>query len=403
MNAGFVFSEVEATTQNQGVVRSGLGAAARGLAEIEPGRYYGSEADRTLRVVYNEPLLHPFQPYSVEATANQLEFFIRTLGLQDVPGPRDQVWYWKELCGLLALAAALTALVPLARWLLAAVPAFATLVRPVPPAPALPAGSVRVVLGALLGLGAVIAGATYIPLAELSQRLFPEASGRTLTWFFPQRMNNALMLWACVNGIVGFALFLVGRRLRRERPDAEPADPVWRVSAAELARTGILAVVLWGSFFLLLAGVHAVFHVDYRFLYFGARPIGPSIVALLPMYAPAFLVFFLANSLRVNAALRFAGEPEWRSLLRAGLANSLGLLLILGVQYATFAATGTVRWTEGWLYVNLLFAVVPIMFLLPYFNRFFFRLTGRIYLGPLTMVLIFITVLLSNTVCYLPF
>jgi len=384
-------------------VRSGLGAAGRGLAEIEPGRYYGSEADRTLRVVYNEPLLHPFQPYSVEATANQLEFFIRTLGLKDVPGPRDQVWYWKELCGLLALAAALTALVPLARWLLAAVPAFATLVRPVPPAPALPAGSVRVVLGALLGLGAVIAGATYIPLAELSQRLFPEASGRTLTWFFPQRMNNALMLWACVNGIVGFALFLVGRRLRRERPDAEPADPVWRVSAAELARTGILAVVLWGAFFLLLAGVHAVFHVDYRFLYFGARPIGPSIVALLPMYAPAFLVFFLANSLRVNAALRFAGEPEWRSLLRAGLANSLGLLLILGVQYATFAATGTVRWTEGWLYVNLLFAVVPIMFLLPYFNRFFFRLTGRIYLGPLTMVLIFITVLLSNTVCYLPF
>jgi fermentation-respiration switch protein FrsA (DUF1100 family) len=384
-------------------VRSGLGPAGRGLAEIEPGRFYGADADRTLRVIYNEPLLHPFQPYSIEATANQLEFFIRTLGLKDVPGPRDQVWYWKELCGLLALAAALTALVPLARWLLAAVPAFATLVRPVPPALPLPTGSGRVVLWALLVLGAVIAGVSYIPLAELSQRLFPEASGRTLTWFFPQRMNNALLLWALVNGLVGFALFLVARRLRRERPGAEDVEPIWRVSGAELWRTGLLAVVLWGAFFLLLAGVHAVFHVDYRFLFFGARPIGPSIVALLPMYAPAFLVFFLANSLRVNAALRFAGEPEWRSLLRAGLANSLGLLLILGAQYATFAATGTVRWTEGWLYVNLLFAVVPIMFVLPYFNRFFFRLTGRIYLGPVTMVLIFITVLLSNTVCYLPF
>jgi glycine/D-amino acid oxidase-like deaminating enzyme len=260
-----------------------------------------------------------------------------------------------------------------------------------------------VALWALLVVGAVIAGVSYIPLAELSQRLFPEASGRTLTWFFPQRMNNALMLWALVNGIVGFGLFLLGRRLRRERSAAGEVSPGWRISGAELARTVVLAVILWGAFFLLLAGVHAVFHVDYRFLYFGARPIGPAMVALLPMYAPAFLVFFLANSLRVNAALRFAGEPEWRSLLRAGLANSLGLLLILGVQYATFAATGTVRWTEGWLYVNLLFAVVPIMFVLPYFNRFFFRLTGRIYLGPLTMVLIFITVLLSNTVCYLPF
>ena len=384
-------------------VRSGLGAAGRALTEIEPGRYYGSGAERTLRVVYNEPLLHPFQPYSVEATANQLEFFIRTLGLRDVPGPRDQVWYWKELCGLLALAAALTALVPFARWLLATVPTFASLVRPAPPAPPRPSGTGRVALWALLVVGAVIAGVSYIPLAELSQRLFPEASGRTLTWFFPQRMNNALMLWALVNGIVGFGLFLLGRRLRRERSAAGEVSPGWRISGAELARTVVLAVILWGAFFLLLAGVHAVFHVDYRFLYFGARPIGPAMVALLPMYAPAFLVFFLANSLRVNAALRFAGEPEWRSLLRAGLANSLGLLLILGVQYATFAATGTVRWTEGWLYVNLLFALVPIMFVLPYFNRFFFRLTGRIYLGPLTMVLIFITVLLSNTVCYLPF
>jgi hypothetical protein len=384
-------------------VRSGLGPAGQTLTEIEPARYYGADAERTLRVVYNEPLLHPFQPYSVEATANQLEFFIRTLGLKDVPGPRDQVWYWKELCGLLALAAALTALVPLARWLLAALPAFATLVRPVPPAPPLPTGSRRAALWALVGLGAIIAGFSYIPLAELSQRLFPEASGRTLTWFFPQRMNNALMLWALVNGIVGFVLFWVAHARRRQHSDAEYGEPVWRISGAEFRRTAILAVILWGAFFLILAGVHAVFHVDYRFLFFGARPIGPSIVALLPMYVPAFLVFFLANSLRVNGALRFAGEPEWRSLFRAGLANSLGLLLILGVQYATFAATGTVRWTDGWLYVNLLFAVVPIMFVLPYFNRFFFRLTGRIYLGPLTMVLIFISLLLSNTVCYLPF
>ena len=130
--------------------------------------------------------------------------------------------------------------------------------------------------------------------------------------------------------------------------------------------------------------------------------IGAHVLVLLLMYAPAFLVFFLSNSLRVNAALRLDGDPEWRSLLVAGLANSLGLLLILGVQYATLARTGEVFWTDGWLYVNLLFAVVPMMFILPYFNRYFFRLTGTIYLGPLTTCLIFIGILLTNTVCYLP-
>jgi hypothetical protein len=100
--------------------------------------------------------------------------------------------------------------------------------------------------------------------------------------------------------------------------------------------------------------------------------------------------------------MRFEGDSEWKSMLLAGITNSLGLLLIQIVQYSVFASTGTVYWTEGWLYVNLLFAVVPIMFVLPCFNRYFFRLTGRIYLGLITMCLIFITLLLSNTVCYIP-
>jgi len=43
-----------------------------------------------------------------------------------------------------------------------------------------------------------------------------------------------------------------------------------------------------------------------------------------------------------------------------------------------------------------------MMFVLPYFNRYFFRLTGRLYLGPITTCLIFVMILLSNTVCYLP-
>jgi hypothetical protein len=100
--------------------------------------------------------------------------------------------------------------------------------------------------------------------------------------------------------------------------------------------------------------------------------------------------------------MRAEGDPEWKSMLVSGIANSLGLFLIVLVQYVTFALTGTVYWTDGWLYVNLLFAVVPMMFVLPYFNRYFFRVTGRIYLGPMVTCLIFIMVLISNTVFYLP-
>jgi len=164
----------------------------------------------------------------------------------------------------------------------------------------------------------------------------------------------------------------------------------------------VLAFVLFLGYYGLLFAVYALFHVDYRFLFMGVRVFQPEMLVLLGMYAPFLLVFFLSNSLRVNGAMRVEGEPEWKSLLVAGLANSAGLLLIVIVQYVTFALTGRVYWTEGWLYVNLLFAVVPMMFVLPYFNRYFFRLTGRVYLGAITTCLVFVMILLTNTVCYLP-
>jgi hypothetical protein len=307
------------------------------------------------------------------------------------------------LLTLTSLVAAFLSLVPLARLLLAGLPCFHGLVHPLPVPPPPPSGRGRLVFWTLLLLGAVVACFSYIPLTELSQKLFVAASGREQTWFFPQRMNNGVMLWAVFNGLFGFLLFYAGRLGQGRQAGDSPA--VWgaRVTLGELARTALLALTLAGSFFLLLFAVYYFFHVDYRFVFLGLRAFQPALLLLLLVYAPAFFVFFLSNSLRVNAALRFAGQPEWQSLLVAGLANSLGLLLIVVVQYAAFAFTGTVYWTDGWLYINLLFAVVPMMFVLPYFNRYFFRLTGRIYLGPMTTCLVFIMILISNTVCYTPF
>ena len=145
-----------------------------------------------------------------------------------------------------------------------------------------------------------------------------------------------------------------------------------------------------------------MFHVDYRFIFIGVRVFRPVMLSLLPIYIPLFFIFFLSNSLRVNGALRFKDNSGWSNLLMAALSNTLGLILILTIQYLVLAFTGTVYWTSGWLYINLLFAIIPIMFILPYFNRYFFKMTGKIYLGPMTMCLIFIMILLSNTVCYIP-
>ena len=369
--------------------------------ELEMGVFYGEPRMRTLRVVHNENLLHPFQPYSAKETAHQIAFFEKVFGLQDMRHPDDQTWYWKEMLLLAALAAALISLVPMGQLLLAFVEYFHPLVHPVPAAAPCPVGRSKVVFWVLLVTGAMIACFSYIPMTELSQKLFIESSGRVATWFFPQRMNNGVMLWALFNGMVGFGLFFLGRKLNGSRHGL-PSFAGAASTVRELWRSFLLAGVLFWSFYLLLFVVYSLFHVDYRFLFLGVRLFQPDLLLLLPMYAPAFFLFFLSNSLRVNAAIAYEGQSEWRTMLLAGFANSLGLVFILGLQYFTFLTTGTVHWTEGWLYINLLFGVVPMMFILPYFHRYFYLMTGRIYLGPMVTCLVFVMILLSNTVCYFP-
>jgi hypothetical protein len=382
-------------------VNSGLADADDQINEVELGRYYGSKDDRTLRVVHNERILHPFQPYIIEATANQIEFFEEVFDLETDITSDDQVWYWKELLGLISLIAALVAVIPMGRLLLE-IPYFKPLVHSLPPALSKPKGKGKLLFWGMFVVGALIACFTYIPMAELSQKLFVAASTRQQTWFFPQRMNNAVMLWAVLNGSVGYLMFWLSYRFFGKKNGVTPAMWGTATSRIELWRTFLLSLALFVFYFLVLFVVYYFLHVDYRFLFMGVRTFQPPLLILLAMYVPFFFIFLLSNSLRINAAMRFEGEPEWKSMLVGGFANSLGLMLIVFVQYLTFAVTGMVYWTDGWLYVNLLFAVVPMMFVLPYFNRYFFRMTGRIYLGPMTTGLIFIMILISNTVIYIP-
>jgi len=295
----------------------------------------------------------------------------------------------------------MVALVPLGQLLLE-IPFFRSIVLPVPQALPQPHGHGRALFWGVFTIGALVACFSYIPMAELSQNLFVDASTRHQTWFFPERMNNAVMLWAVLNGSLGFLLFFLSYRFFGRRHGILPKMWGGKTTWAEIGRTFSLAVAIFVLFYLFLFGIYYFLHVDYNFLFMGVRVFRPALLGLLCMYGPFFFIFFLSNSLRANGGMRFEGQKEWKSMLLAGLSNSVGLLLIVLVQYGTFAATGTVHWTDGWLYVNLLFAVVPMMFVLPYFHRYFFRMTGRIYLGPMVMCSIFIMILISNTVVYIP-
>ena len=371
------------------------------VSNVELGKYYGDLQNNTLRVIFNEKLLHPFQPYNAEATANQLSYFDYVFSEPTPLDNYDQIWQWKELFTLINMIVGFLLIIPLARRLLQ-IKFFSSIVKPVPPALPKQSQQGKIVFWSVFVIGATIACVTFIPMVDIAKVLFPEAASRELTWFFPQRMNNSVMLWAVLNGSVGFILFFLSYFLFGKRHGVKMSSWGANVSSSDLAKTFLLGILVFLIYYIILYSIYFLFHIDYRFWFMGVRIFQPEMLLVLAMYFPFFFIFFFSNSLRVNGAMRFKDQSENTSRLIAGFANSAGLFLIIIIQYTVFAATGTVYWTTNWLSVNLLFGIVPIMFILPYFNRIFFQMTGRIYLGPIITCLIFIMILTTNTVIYLP-
>ena len=371
------------------------------VKKVDLGNYYGDKKNGTLRVVFNEKLLHPFQPYNKEATANQINYFDKVFGFPNKVDASNQIWQFKELLTLINMIVSLVMLIPLTKMFLT-IGFFKKIVKPIPQPLPEQSHKGKIIFWFIFFISATIACLSFIPMVDIAKVLFSAAANREMTWFFPQRMNNSVMLWAAFNGIIGLFIFFLSYMLFGKYHGVKKESWGLNITVTELGKSFLLGILVFCTYYSILFFNYYLFHVDYRFWFMGVRVFQPEMILVLMMYFPLFFLFFFSNSLRVNGSMRIKNQSEWKSRLIAGFANSLGLMMIIVIQYVTYARTGTVFWTTNWLSVNLLFGIVPMMFILPYFNRIFFQMTGRVFVGPVITCLIFIMILSTNTVIYLP-
>lgn len=382
------------------VINSGL-PASQHVDHVVIGKGYGSTSDRTYRVAYNDRTIHPFQPLTPSAIGSMIQFFDDTLGAPHAMSTTNQTWWLKELCNGLSLVAALVMLVPLTKLLLT-IPWFSPARTEVCPAPAKPRGRGAVKFWTIFVISAAVACVTFIPLSAASQHVFSAAANKQNGWFFPGRMVNAVVLWSLVNGLFGLILLWISHSMSKHRGADEPRNWGVRMTWAQTGRTLALALLVITIFYTILAIVYGFFHVDYRLFVVAARPLTKRWFLIGLTYVPALFPFFFSNSLRVNASMRFGNQRRWVNWLIIALANSIGLAAIFVIQYVTFFSTGTVYWTTNWLYVNMLQSLLPMMIVLPLFNRAFYHATGRVWLGPIVTTTIFALMALGGSVAYIP-
>ena len=371
------------------------------VQKVDLGNYYGDKKNGSLRVIFNEKLLHPFQPYNKVATANQINYFDKVFGFPNKVDASNQIWQFKELLTLINMIVSLVMLIPLTKMFLT-IGFFKKIVKPIPQPLPEQSHKGKIIFWFIFFISATIACLSFIPMVDIAKVLFSAAANREMTWFFPQRMNNSVMLWAAFNGIIGLFIFFLSYMLFGKYHGVKKESWGLNITVTELGKSFLLGILVFCTYYSILFFNYYLFHVDYRFWFMGVRVFQPEMILVLMMYFPLFFLFFFSNSLRVNGSMRIKNQSEWKSRLIAGFANSLGLMMIIVIQYVTYARTGTVFWTTNWLSVNLLFGIVPMMFILPYFNRIFFQMTGRVFVGPVITCLIFIMILSTNTVIYLP-
>ena len=295
------------------------------LEIVELNKMYGNIDNRTARIIFNEALLHPFQPYNKEAMANQLYYFDEVFNSPIKKDSYDQIWQFKEFLTLLNMVVSFLLLIPLTKNLLK-ISFFSIIVKKVPEPLPVQNRKSKIIFWSLISFSALVACVTFIPMVEVAKYLFPEAATRNLTWFFPQRMNNSVMLWALFNGTLGLILFFLSYYMFGKKHGAKQNSWGLGITLNELFRTAILALSIFAIYYLILYVTYALFHIDYRFWFMGVRVFQPEMLLVLAMYFPFFFVFFFSNSLRVNGAMRFSGQSENVSRLIGGLANSGGLL-----------------------------------------------------------------------------
>lgn len=385
---------------NSGLKLEGKPEISTKTGSIEIGTIYGNQYKNTLRYVNNEKTIHAMQPYDMKSIENMLKYFELSFDLEFSIAASSQVWLIKEIMTGMMLVGGLLFVLGLGALLLKT-KFFATLVHALPNKANAQKPVDKVIFWVVFTVSALIACFLFIPMAQLAQQWFKDAQSGIQTWYFPQRMTNSIMLWAALNGTIGIALFFLTYFLRG-KAHGTSLEAI-KIKPLELAKSLLLALTVFSSFYLMILVIYTIFHVDFRFMFISARPIlNPKMLIVALMYVPVFFIFYFSNSLRVNCSMRVENWSESTSQVIACLGNSVGLMLIMIIQYVVFAATGLVHWTTEWLYCNMLFGLIPMMIILPIFNRYFFNKTGKIYVGPMVSCLVFIMMTLTNTVCYLP-
>jgi len=148
--------------------------------------------------------------------------------------------------------------------------------------------------------------------------------------------------------------------------------------------------------YVVLFVIQAIFGTDFRIWTLAVRTFKVEHVLTALRYAPFFLVYYLINTVALNANTR---GRKYGDLL-AVLLNIGGLVLWLALQYGLDFATGVALYPGQALNGIILIATTPCLGIAAIYARRLFEKTNNVWLGAFLNTLLFTMITVANTAMF---
>lgn len=388
--------------------------AAFGLTAgpVEWDTMYGSFEDGSARKAALVQMEHHFLPLTHKAVAEAVSWMEQSLkGGVGALDANNQVFWWKEIFGLITLLTAILMLLPLTNLLLAT-KFFAPVAQPMPNRYV--AKKSNWWLYATINM--LIGGITYpiftqwSALSDKYEAIFP--------WLKLQ-VGNGVFAWLLVNAVICLILFALWYRGAHKKQNITMYD--MGVSFDEkktvvdwtiIGKTVLLGFILFMALYLLEGFFQVVFGQEFRFVWPYMRQFANAErVGLFFLYMIPALAFFLINGgvfLFGQIHQKEASSPaktQWLWWIKVCFAFLTGLLIVWLIQYMPwylsnagpgFELLGLPQFSALW--PLMLQVYIPEFMILLWLHVWFYRRTGKIYLGALVVASLMIWFLAAGSV-----
>ncbi|NLW46075.1 MAG: dienelactone hydrolase family protein [Firmicutes bacterium] len=392
------FRDYELTTKTLNETELRYKTFAGQDSPIEWNKTYGDFTNGTARRMELLNTVHRGVTHSKVGIRTAMEWFTTALQVETDIAPSDLLFMTRELLIGLALVVSLISLLPLGSFLLAT-DFFASVAQPIPDGYIAPKQSWRKMATISIALSAIL----YPFVTQLGHGLFPYPEN-----IFKTLMAGGLILWLDFLFIISFFMFRrwykkgEGKKLGVTMYDLgisfnrEKTVLDWKI----IGKTVLISALMFIYLYLLTTVSYRFLNIDLRFIWPFLRPFTGKRFLQFLLYLLFFLLFFLFNGgVKLFGQMRI---KEYSTPAKTQLGWWVknvwvmlgGLVIVALFEYVPFVLGYGTGWALTGLslfdgpFMSALVLIFPQFLILFFIATYFYRKTGKVYLGSLVTSLI---------------